>query len=106
MIPEDFKSLLPKREAADADTLRYWIWVFDPATGKVQVEDNEDRHPARHLDHSDLARRVPHPDRIHGYAYRLRHGKGFRITDWDHREVKDPYVKRQVGLALEGRQVS
>lgn len=107
MIPEDFKRLLgPVHLAAEIeDPAQYWIWVFNPDTGSVRLEHNEDRHPAHHLDHSDLAKLVPNPDRVHGYAYRLRHGKGFRITDWDHHEVKDPYIKRQVDLALQGRQV-
>lgn len=106
MIPEDFKSLLPQRVAIKvSDDPQYYLWVFNPDTGKVRVEHNEDRHPALRLDHSDLAKSVPHPDRIHGYAYPLRHGGGFRITDWDHKPVKDPYIKRQVDLALQGRQV-
>lgn len=107
MIPEDFKRLLPEREAAEPSSEpEYYLWVFDPDTAKVHVEHNTDRHPARRIDHSDLAEKVSHPERIHGYAYRLRHGQGFRITDWDHKEIKDPYVKRQVSMALQGRQTA
>lgn len=104
MIPEDFKSLLPQREAAEIDDRpHYYLWVFDPQTNKVHVESNEGRDRSDHLDHSHLADAHPHPDRVHGYAYLLRHHRGFRVTDWDHKEVKDPYIKRQVEKALEGK---
>lgn len=105
MIPEDFKSLLPQRVATFIPEHDYTLWVFNPETAKVILEHNGSKHPAHRIDHSELAERVPHPDRVHGYAYPLRHGGGFRITDWDHKPVKDPYIKRQVDLALQGRQV-
>lgn len=104
MIPEEFKSLLPKQ--ADERPRRrdpyYYLWVFDPETSHVHLEHNANRHPKDAVDHADLAARVPHPDRVHGYAYPIR--GGYRITDWDHREVKDPFIKERVRLALQGRQ--
>lgn len=105
MIPEDFKSLLPKVAAEvphGVDHPTHYLWVFDPESGRVHVEHNKDRHPKDAVDHSHLAARVSHPDRVHGYAYRI-HG-GYRITDWDHNEVKDPYIKEQVRRALRGQQ--
>jgi hypothetical protein len=39
-----------------------------------------------------------HPETIHGYAYRI-HG-GWRITDDEHRPVKDPHVVEKVVKAL------
>lgn len=76
----------------------YWLWVFDPQEDKIILEHNEDRHPAHHITHKDLAELVPHPDRIHGYAYRI-HG-GWRITEDDHGAVDDPHVKHLVVQAL------
>lgn len=98
MVPEDFRSLFPK--VAGEPDLRplYYLWVFDPVEDKVYVEHNEGRHRADHIDHGKLAERVPHPDRIHGYAYQIK--DGWRITDWEHRPVDDPHVKELVRRAL------
>lgn len=103
-IPSDFRRLLPKTgaEAESADEPIYHLWVYDPSTDKVHLEHNRDRHAAEHVDHSHLGLLVTHPDRVHGYAYRIR--GGFRITDWEHRPVDDPHILRQVKHALEGRQ--
>lgn len=107
-IPNDFLSLLPpltKETSEEAKTgFEYALWVFDPQTSKVHVESNATHDHADRRDHSHLADDVPHPDRVHGYAYLLRHGRGFRITDWDHRPLKDPYVFKQVKNALEGKE--
>jgi hypothetical protein len=99
-IPEDFKALLPKLAAEPESGPLYWLWVFDPHEDKVHLEHNEDRHPADHIDHSHLASRTPHPDRVHGYAYRIK--GGFRVTDWEHRPVDDPHVRQLVERALRG----
>ena len=100
-IPDDFRSLLPKVAAeADGEPF-YYLWVFDPHTGEVTIEHNEGRHPAEHIDHTELAQRVPHPDRIHGYAYRI--GAGWRITTWEHRPVEDAYIHNQVAKELSKR---
>lgn len=97
-IPEDFIALLPKTGASSESGPIYWLWVHDPFNDEVTLEHNEDRHPAEHLDHSHLAERVPHPDRVHGFAYRI--GNGWRITDNEHRPVSDPHVFRLVEKAL------
>jgi hypothetical protein len=76
----------------------YYLWVFDPQEDKVILEHNEGRHPAQHIDHSHLEDLVPHPDRVHGYAYRIR--GGYRVLDARHRAVEDPHVRRLVFNAL------
>lgn len=100
-IPESFQVLLPPHLAGERDdTPTYYLWVFDPHEDKVHLEHNEGRHPAHRIDHSDLAERVPHPERIHGYAYPIQ--GGYRITTWEHRPVEEPHVRKLVELALKG----
>jgi hypothetical protein len=74
----------------------YYRWAFSPDTG-VSLSSNEDDHPARVPYHQDLAGKSG-KDRQHGYAYRI-HG-GWRLTDWEHGDVKDPYIVSQVVQAL------
>jgi hypothetical protein len=99
-IPDDFKALFPKLATEPDTSPIYYLWVFDPVEDKVHVEHNEDRHRADHVDHGHLAEKVPHPERIHGYAYRIN--DGWRITDWEHRPVGDPHVKELVRKELRG----
>lgn len=99
LIPDDFKELLNFRKAfVEHRGPLYWLWVFDPQSGKVIVEHNHGKHRAEHIDHSHLAERVPHPDRTHGYAYKIQ--GGYRITDWEHRPLTDPFIHRAVRDAL------
>jgi hypothetical protein len=74
-IPDDFKALFPKLATEPDTSPIYYLWVFDPE-------------------------KVPHPERIHGYAYRIN--DGWRITDWEHRPVGDPHVKELVRKELRG----
>ncbi len=97
-IPEDFKALLPKMAAEPDEGPVYHLWIFDPHEDKVHVEHNQNRKPADHVDHADLSRRVPHPDRVQGYAYRIR--GGWRVTTWDHRSVDDAHVLELIRAAL------
>jgi hypothetical protein len=99
-LPEDFYELLPKvAEVAGGPV--YYLWVFDPATGTVRVENTDGVSRANQQYHLDLAQEIPHPSRIHGYAYPIR--GGYRITDWEHKPVVDPFVKHQVVRALDGQ---
>lgn len=82
----------------------YYLWVYDPHTGDVTVEHNDDRHPADAITHSDLAEIIPHPGRTHGYAYRIENG--WRITDENHSEVLDPNILHEVKLKLKGAENS
>ena len=99
-IPQEFTELLPKISNEGSDDPIYCLWVYDPQEDKVHVEHNEGRHRAEAIDHGQLAERVPHPGRVHGYAYRIR--GGYRITDWDHRPVADPHIKEAVLDELRG----
>lgn len=79
----------------------YYVWVFDPQTGEVDVYDGE----SNSLDvpsHDDLANQYPHEERLHGYAYRIING--WRVTDWEDKPVEDPYVLNAVTAALRGTQ--
>lgn len=96
----DFVDAAAPKTAAERGPV-YYLWVFDPQEDKVIVEHNEGRHPAEHIDHSHLAERVPHPDRIHGYAHRTPNG--WRITTDQHRPVDDPHVLKAVSDALKSQ---
>lgn len=93
-LPTDFLSALPKLSVASEDGPVYYLWVYDPDSDDVILEHNEDKHHADHVDHADLGRRVPHPERVHGYAYRIK--GGWRITTEDHKPIKDPHVIYEV----------
>jgi hypothetical protein len=98
-LPQDFLELYPKApKVSKMSGPIYWLWVFDPQSGKVIAEHNDGRHRAETIDHTKLAERVPHPERVHGYAYKI--AGGYRITDWDGHPVKDKYVLKQVAKAL------
>jgi hypothetical protein len=98
-LPPDFASLLPRTSAAPEKGPIYFLWVFDPHEDKVILEHNEDRHPADAIDHGILAEKVPHPDRLHGFAYRIK--GGWRITTDDHKPVDDAHVKELVRKSLQ-----
>lgn len=103
-LPKDFTDLLPHQAANHHDGGPvYYLWVFDPHEDKVILEHNQGRHRAEHVDHAELARRVPHPDRVHGYAYKIV--GGWRITDWEHRPIDDPHVLEKVKATLKGEKI-
>jgi len=97
-IPEDIQQFFKVAEV-ESGLPPYYLWVFDPTTGKVITEHNEGVDPLSVHTHEDLARLVSHPSRIHGYAYRIK--GGWRITDWEHKPVNDPYVVREVVNSLD-----
>lgn len=76
----------------------YLAWVFDPVQGVAHVS-NDHKRPRRHKKHhEELAEKVNHhPDREHGYAYRLR--VGWRITDANHNAV-DRHIMKSVHKAI------
>jgi hypothetical protein len=94
MIASDFQRLLPQRKAKEADTRPvYYLWIFDPDTDQVHMDSNKGKAPAHHILHDDLAI-VRHPEAVRGYAYSIE--GGWRITDDDHKEVKDHHIVRRV----------
>ena len=100
-IPDDIRHFFHVA-ASEPGSPMYYLWVFDPETGQVVVTHNEGVEPVEHQDHDDLAQLVKHPNRLHGYAYRIR--GGWRITDWEHKPVGDPYITKQVVKSLDGAQ--
>lgn len=102
-LPKDFIDLLPKEAAEHDGGPVYYLWVYDPHEDKVILEHNYGKHPAERVDHAELGRRVPHPDRIHGYAYKII--GGFRITNWEHSPVDDPHVLERVKEKLAGETI-
>src|SRR5450755_3024481 len=94
-VAPDLKALLPQRTADvedEDDRPLYYLWTFNPVDGEVYMDHNEDKHPAHHVTHDDLAPHVHHPEKVHGYAYSIK--DGWRITDDEHKEVKDPCPAR------------
>ena len=97
-LPEDFVSLLPPKEAKDKRPMQY-LWVYDPETCKVHIEDSRHEHPADFPMHGHMAEHVTHPERVDGYAVAIK--DGWRIFADDLSEV-DGYVKERVKEALRG----
>lgn len=97
-VHPDLKELLPPRPEDD-DRPVYYLWTFDPQDGHVYLDHNEEKHPAHHVTHDDLAPQVTHPETVHGYAYSIK--DGWRITN-DERDEVDPYIARRVLKALKG----
>ena len=78
-----------------------YLWVFDPMDASVHIEHNEDRHPAHHLTHKDIAPQASHPGRLEGYAFKLE--GGWRIMDTDGKVVDDPYITERIRKELKQR---
>lgn len=76
----------------------YYSWVFDPVEGVAHICDDHEK-PRRHKDHhKGLSEKVNHhPDRVHGYAYRIRFG--WRVTDTNHQAI-DHFVRKAVAKAI------
>lgn len=85
-------------QARLAQSSLYYVWVFDPQSGEVELID-PDEDPLGIPSHDQLRQKYPHPETLHGYAYRIING--WRITDWEHKQVEDQYVLRQVKAVLQ-----
>ena len=96
-VAPDFAALLPPT-GMDYDGPTYHFWVFHPESDTVSIYHNRDTHPAEHVTHGQLRQEHHHPETIHGYAYRIP--RGWRISDDEHRAVKDPHIKDLVMKAL------
>lgn len=81
----------------------FYTWLFDPVEGEVELHDNEG-HALDTPSHNDLAEKYPHPDRVHGYAYRII--GGWRITDWEDKSIEDRHVLKKVQQALSGHRTA
>lgn len=74
----------------------YYRWTFSPRTG-VSLGHNEGD-----LDAFVQYREGSSDSDDKGYAYRI--GNGWRLTDWEHRPVEDPYVVSQVVRKLQDQE--
>lgn len=80
------------------DTPLYYRWVFHPEDATVDIDHNGSKHPA----YVDTQRHLPaDKDSQHGYAYRI-HG-GWRLTDYEHNPVSDPFIVATVVQAITGK---
>lgn len=79
----------------------YVRWVYSPSKG-VTIGSNADDHPAFVKYHQQLGGDINDTDLVHGYAYPI--GNGWRVTDYEHQPLEDPYIVNQVvrGLNLGG----
>lgn len=101
MIPEDFKSLLPKHAEHKVDDrpLSY-LWVYDPLKSEIHLVNGRGEHPADFPLHREIAPHVNHKDRLDGYAFRIE--GGWRIMDDHHRKLDDPFIIKKIREALRG----
>jgi hypothetical protein len=75
----------------------YYRFVLKPSDGSVVLSHNDETDPAHVRYHGDLANEIREQG-VHGFAYRI--GKGWRLTDYEHKPIDDPFVRRQVLGAL------
>lgn len=80
----------------------YYRFAYCPSDGRVLVSHNHEGHPAEVRTHGSLAQEANEPGVVHGYAYPI--GGGWRIHDYEHKPLTDPYVKAQVSRALARQQ--
>lgn len=77
-----------------------YLWVFDPQTREVVLEDERGDGMANYPMHKTMAPHIVHAERTEGYAVAIE--DGWRIFDDDF-EQPDPYITEKVRLALEGK---
>jgi hypothetical protein len=97
-LPQDFIDIYPKLSVEQESGPIYYLWLYCPNRGTVYIEHNEGRHSAEHLDHSHMAEKSTHPEKIHGFIYRIKNG--WRITDWEHKPITDPYISKQIKQSI------
>lgn len=76
----------------------YYRFLFDPQDGEVTLSSNDEDHPAHVRYHLDMAEQTGAAQPYHGYAYRV--GRGWRLTDWEHNAIDDPFINAAVLRAL------
>ena len=76
----------------------YYRWVFNPSNSEVTLSHNKEGHPAFIKTHGDLSREVNHPEAVHGYIFKIK--GGWRLLDYAHKPIDDPYIKRRVMKAI------
>lgn len=77
------------------------LWAFSPRSGRVHLYNEADHHPAEVPTHDSIARDLGEVGLSHGFAYGIP--GGFRVLDYNHGPVEDPFVRRHVVDALRKR---
>jgi hypothetical protein len=70
------------------------LWAFAPGSGRTHLYDESEHHPAEAPTHETIARDLGEVGMSHGYAYSIP--GGWRVLDYHHQPVADPFVRRQV----------
>lgn len=78
------------------------LWAFSPQFRLVHLYNEADHHPADVPTHQSIANDLGETGITHGYAYEIP--GGWRVLDFEHKPVGDPYVCRQVVEALRKEQ--
>lgn len=100
-LPEDFKRLLPKQAAPHKEDRPIgYLWVYDPDTTEVHLQDEKGDHPAHYPTHAEMAQHVTHDDRQQGYAWSI--DGGWRIEDEFSKKITDPFLLKRIHEALRG----
>jgi hypothetical protein len=73
----------------------YLLWVYDARTDRLYIDHNENKHPAHHVTHDELAPHANQTRCVRGFAYSIK--GGWRITDDEHDQVED---RNAVGAVL------
>lgn len=74
------------------------LWAFSPQFNLVHLYSEDDHHPADVPTHQSIAGDLREVGITHGHAYEIP--GGWRVLDFEHKPVGDPYVARQVVEAL------
>ncbi len=80
----------------------YYRWAMRPSDGEVLLAHNHEDHPALTRTHLNLAQEINEPNTFHGYAYRI--DGGWRLHDYDHKPISDPFVRAQVAKAIHDKE--
>ena len=76
----------------------YYRFVLRPSDGEVELAHNWESPADVVRYHSDLAAEQNEDGLYNGFAYRIK--GGWRLTDWEHRPIDDPFVVAQVMRAI------
>lgn len=79
----------------------YYRFAFKPSDGSVLLSHNQEDQPKSH---GSLALEANEPGVVHGYAYPI--GGGYRLHDYEHKPLTDPFIKAQVARSLANGQTS
>jgi hypothetical protein len=82
----------------------YYRFCFSPSDGQVRLSHNNEGHPAHIRMHSDLAAEANEHGCVHGYAFRVH--DGYRVFDFKHNPLVDPFIRERVRKAIDNDHAS